>query len=437
MPDPQETEEQRRRRLDELELFEKTQDKLLAWAKRRFWWIAALGSLALGSGGYGLVHSMLRDTRDASTQAMLKAGLAAGEATEAAEASRAASSGVAAALEAANTAKTTATDVLESAEQLNVRTGQLAEQTAQLDQRARELEQRTSELDQRAKQIQVANDEALRVAQLLQQKLDELDRQGRQIADAHDRLYKEFDTARRGLQAQVAGMRAQVDEVREVADPEDKSLKALLQRLNDSSLPLRERTAAATALAQRGADAKSAIDDLKTAFRSVRPTELRSEEHSFAQAVASAIARVGGESSLNYLFDVMVNPNASFEQHAAAGGALRAVPIWSTRGIAILRERFDSLESHNQSDIVEVFAWDQPAFANATARAPALDLLIHAVQVTCTPASQLAAFGIEECFSQDGEKALPVLRDELNRRCDDENVRRAIQDAINAIEGEE
>ena len=81
-----EQEQQRRRRLDELELYEQTQVKLLVWSKRQFWWVIAFGSLTLGSGGYLLVNTMLSDVTDDATEAMFQAKFAAEEITKAKDA---------------------------------------------------------------------------------------------------------------------------------------------------------------------------------------------------------------------------------------------------------------------------------------------------------------------------------------------------------------
>lgn len=70
--------ESKTRALREFELYENAQERLIAWAQRRFWWVVAIGGLIMGSSGYGLLQATL----STASRETVRAEVAANNASE-------------------------------------------------------------------------------------------------------------------------------------------------------------------------------------------------------------------------------------------------------------------------------------------------------------------------------------------------------------------
>lgn len=320
----------RRKRVAELDLYQRTQERLEAWGKRRFWITAFLGTLALGTSGYTFVMTI-------ATQTTQDALAAASSATKAAIKAEARAEGAA---EVAATRAKAAWEKLNAVQQEVTKTTELTNNASEgLKQLEGDLQNSSGLVESLAIRAELAT--------------------------------AGLEVVRRDIDAEVAGLRARMNALLPTTPDDAATVHSLVQTLIDESGSTENRRGAAIALAQFGKDAKQAVDVIRDLFTKTRLDSVTPGDplHELVDALLQAIVKIDGGDSVAFLVDRIADQTLDLGQRRATYRAFRWLPPLTETDVSRMEQRTASLRPDLWFPIWEVVnARGDAAFANEKAK---------------------------------------------------------------------
>ena len=323
---------QRIKELRSLDIYERTQDQLLAWGKKRFWWIVVLAGFLAGGSGYTFIKSQF------------------GELTGPAQ-------------------------KLQNETEVNLAIAKhqaldLSAQLARAQDLADKLQPKLEEF--RAREAHLESD-----MRELESRLAASATQGGTLAARQEA----FNASMSALEDRVTGLRADIGALSEATSSKDKTLAVLLGSVEDGNVSLAGRIASARALQLRTPLPDRVVAELLDILqKSPIGDGLTPELQDFAHAVAGVLGRAS-PGTWKQLVGIATSPEVNSYMRLGTAQAVAASrkPL-SAEYVAYIGETLGKAPTTASDDYWNSFClllgWPDSDFVDTLVRDQAIDILL-------------------------------------------------------------